>query len=128
MPRMPSITDTEWLIMARLWEKYPQTATEIAEMKLDGMSITCGSVRTLLRRLVAKKAVGFTVDENNASVYYYHPLICERDCVTYERRHFLSLFYRNNVGGLLVDIVNDTDLPPEEIERLKALLEKKMGE
>ncbi len=128
MPSLPPITESEWLIMARLWAKYPQTASELADADLDGKQLTLATVRTMLRRLVAKKAVGFTVDEKNASLYYYRPLYCEQDCVRQERQHFLEHYYRNNVGELLADIVSDTDLPTEELARLKALIDKKMGE
>ncbi len=128
MPSLPPITESEWLIMARLWAKYPQTASELMDAELDGKPLTSASVRTLLRRLVAKKAVGFTVDEKNASLYYYHPLFCEQDCIKQERQHFLEHYYRNNVGGLLADIVSDSDLPTEELARLRALIDKKMGE
>ncbi len=127
MPGLPSLTESEWLIMARLWSKYPLTAADIVATELDGKKLGDATVRTLLRRLVAKKAVGYTVDEQNLNLYHYHPLICEQDCVMQERRHFLELYYRNNVGVLLADFVGDMELPAEEAARLKALIDKKIG-
>jgi BlaI family penicillinase repressor len=128
MPKLPPITEHEWMIMTRLWEKYPQTATEIMGPSADGKTLGKATVRTLLRRLVAKKAVGYTVDENNASLYYYFPMICEADCTRRESKNFLDLYYRNNVGKLVADIVGHADLSAEEIERLKMLLDQKKNQ
>ncbi len=125
MKNIPPITEMEWQIMVRLWAKYPQTAAEIVATEMDGKTLGDATVRTLLRRLVAKKVVSFTVDERNANLYYYYPLICEQDCVLKERRHFLDLYYRNNIGSLIADFVSDTDISAEEIDRLKSLLDQK---
>jgi BlaI family penicillinase repressor len=125
MQNLPPITESEWQVMARLWERFPQTAVEIVETKLDGKTLCDATVRTLLRRLVAKKAVGYTVDENNANLYHYYPLICERDCMLKESRHFLELYFRNNTSKLFTAFVDDMDLSNDEIDGLKKMLDAK---
>lgn len=127
MANVPALSESEWAIMERLWEKFPLTAAELTEMELDGKKLPDATVRTLLRRLVAKKAVGFTVDEQNANLYHYHPLICEQDCIRKENKHFLELYYRNNTSKLFAAFIDDADLTNEEIERLKKMLDAKKG-
>jgi predicted transcriptional regulator len=51
---LPALSKSEWLIMARLWAKFPLTAAKLAETELDGKKLPETTVRTLLRRLVAK--------------------------------------------------------------------------
>jgi BlaI family penicillinase repressor len=128
MAAIPHITESEWLIMDRLWEKAPRTAAEIvkeiqAEKKLENTTI-----RTLLRRLVAKEAVGFTVDKYDSKVYHYSPLVARQDCVVEENRHFLSLYYKDNIEKLFSTFVGHTDMTNDEINSLKQLLEKKQRE
>jgi BlaI family penicillinase repressor len=125
MPGLPKISDSEWLVMTRLWEKYPQTATEIAETELDGKTLDSATARTLLRRLIAKKAVGYTVDENNLSIYHYHPLVCEKDCIRKENKRFFELYYRNNTSKLISGFFDDVEMSDDEIERLKKMLDAK---
>jgi BlaI family penicillinase repressor len=125
MPGLPSLSESEWMIMTRLWERFPLTAVEIVETELDGKTLPDATVRTLLRRLVAKKAVGFTVDENKANLYRYFPLICEQDCIRKENQHFLDLYYRGNASKMFAALVNDAVMSDEEIERFRVLLESK---
>lgn len=100
------------------------TAAEIVAKELDGKLLSDATVRTLLRRLVAKKAVGFSVDESNANLYYYHPLVCEKDCILKERRNFLELYYRNNIGELIAGFVSDTDISEHDAQQLKKILDQ----
>lgn len=125
MMSLPALTESEWLIMSRLWQKHPLTAAELVEMELDGKRLPDPTVRTLLRRLVAKKAVAFTVDEQNANLYHYYPIISEQDCVRKENKHFLELYYRNNASKLFASFMDDADLSDEEIDQFKRLLEAK---
>jgi BlaI family penicillinase repressor len=129
MPALPPLTESEWLIMKRLWDRFPQTAAEIVETKLDGEKLPDATVRSLLRRLVAKKAAAYTVDEHNANLYHYYPLICEQDCIRKENQHFFKLYYSNNTSKLISAFVDDFELSDEEIDNFKKLLDaKKKGD
>jgi BlaI family penicillinase repressor len=127
MANLPALTESEWLVMLRLWEKFPLTAAELLEITINGKTLPNTTVRTLLRRLVAKKAVGFSIDEQNANLYHYFPLISEQDCIRMENKHFLELYYRNNTSKLFAAFMDDADLNDEEIERFKMMLDDKKG-
>lgn len=127
MSDLPHITESEWLIMRQLWEKAPLTAAEIVDRLQTQTGLAPTTIKTLLRRLIAKKAVRFTIDEKNTKLYYYIPLVEEQDCVEKESRHFLSLYYKDNVQRLLTTFVDTNDLSDEEIDQLRQLLEKRKG-
>lgn len=123
--KLPTLTKSEWLIMARLWEKSPLTAAELVEMELDGKKQPNATVRTLLRHLIAKKVINFTVDEHNANLYHYFPLIGEQDYIHKENKEFLEMYYRGNKHKFFAAIVDDVDLNDEEIEYFKKMLDEK---
>jgi BlaI family penicillinase repressor len=128
LSNLPALSKSEWLVMARLWAKFTLTAAKLAETELDGKRLPETTVRTLLRRLVAKKAVGYSVDEQNASLYHYFPLICEQDCMQAENNNFLEQYYQNNKSKFFMTFMDSADLTNEEIENFKKILNAKKRE
>jgi BlaI family penicillinase repressor len=127
MGNSPALSECEWLIMSRLWRQSPLTAAEIVDTEMDGKTLPNTTARTLLRRLVAKKAVGFTVDNQNANLYHYFPIISEQDCIRKENKHFLELYYHNNTSNLFAAFMDDASLSDEEVAKLRKMLEEKYG-
>jgi BlaI family penicillinase repressor len=123
--KLPALTKSEWLVMARLWEKSPLTAAELVEMKLDGKTLPNATVRTLLRHLVAKKVVNFTVDEHNANLYHYFPLIAERDYIRKENKNFLEMYYHNDRSKFFAAFIDDVGLSDDDIDLLRKMLNEK---
>lgn len=125
MSNLPHITESEWLIMNQLWNQSPLTAAEIVTLVNTEKKLAVTTVKTLLRRLISKKAVRFTIDKNNAKLYYYYPIVMEEECVLEKSKHFLSVYFRNNLEKLMTTFVDDSDLTANEIDSLKELLDKK---
>ncbi len=126
--KLPNISESEWLIMNKLWEKSPLTAAEIVEKIQRERDLEITTIKTLLRRLIAKKAVSFTIDPKNAKLYYYSPIVKQQDCVLKESRQFLSLYYENDLNKLFANFLEDSKLSDQEIEALQKTLEQKKGE
>lgn len=125
---LPRISESEWLIMNKLWEKSPITAAEIVEKVQQEKDLEVTTIKTLLRRLIAKKAVSFTIDPKNQKLYYYSPIVEQKDCVLEEGRQFLSLYYENDLNKLFANFLEDAVISNDEIEALKKLLEQKRGD
>lgn len=126
--KLPNISESEWLIMNKLWEKSPLTAAEIVEKIQREKDLAVTTIKTLLRRLIAKKAVSFTIDPINSKLYYYSPIVEQHDCVLKESRQFLSLYYENDLSKLFANFLEDAQLSDKEIEALKKTLDEKKGE
>ena len=63
MPTIPRISETEWELMRVVWARSPLTAAEIiAELRTADPTWHPKTVRTLLNRLVKKKALGHRPD------------------------------------------------------------------
>jgi predicted transcriptional regulator len=86
------LTDSEWQIMNALWERHPATAREISERLPDDNRWAYTTIKTMLTRLVAKKAVS---ERKRANTSVYDPLI-ERDDA---QRSAVSTLIENAFGG-----------------------------
>ena len=122
MKRPPQISEAEWVVMRVLWERAPRTANEVAEVVGPAQQWHPRTVKTLLARLVRKKALTYTEE---GRVYHYRPLVTEADCVRAEGRSFLDRVFGGSLSPMLAQFIEETPLRAEEIEELRQLLEKK---
>jgi len=114
--------------MEVLWGRESATAAEIVAEVVRDRPVAMRTVKSLIRRLIAKRMVGFTIDGHDSRVYHYRPLISKREGVEHKNRSLLDLVYNNDVGELLANFVRNADLSRSEIEQLQRLLKEKQGE
>lgn len=124
MKRLPRISESEWQIMKVLWARSPATANDVIADLAGVCDWTDKTVRTLLNRLVAKKALGYTKDGRS---YLYRPLVDERQCVRAESRTFLQRVYGGALMPMLAAFLKEENLSAEQIADLKRMLEEKTG-
>ncbi len=123
MSPLPRIADSEWHVMKVLWEDSPHTANEVVERLSDGLSWSPRTVKTLLNRLVKKKALGF---RQEGRVYHYFPKVNEEDCARAERDSFLQRVYGGALTPMVAQLIEEEEFDAEELAELRALLEKGM--
>ena len=119
---IPKISDSEWLIMDVLWRRHPATAAEIAQELSPRTQWHDQTVRTMLRRLIDKKAVKFRAE---GKTYYYEPAVTRERCVHLESRSFLERVFGGSAKPLLIHMMQDADLSQDDIAELKRLLAKR---
>jgi BlaI family penicillinase repressor len=119
MSKTPRISETEWEIMKVCWEKSPVTAQEIIDALAAGDEWHPKTVKTLLNRLVKKRALGF---QKQGRAYLYQPLVAEKDCVAAESESFLDRVFGGSLHPMLAHFVQTRKLSPVEISELKRLL------
>jgi BlaI family transcriptional regulator, penicillinase repressor len=119
MSQIPRISETEWEIMKICWEKSPVTAQEIIGALSASDEWHPKTAKTLLNRLVKKRALGF---KKVGRAYLYQPLVAERDCVTAESESFLDRVFGGSLQPLLAHFVQAKKLSAAEISELKRLL------
>ena len=121
-----TISDAEWGIMQVLWESGATlTSAEIVLRVNNKRDRSPRTIKTLLQRLVAKGFVAYTVDDADSRVYHYVPKVSQEECIQRENQEFVSLYYKGDVGGMLARFIGDSDLSPEQIKELTALLNAK---
>ncbi len=125
MQQAPGISDSEWEVMRVLWVESPLTANRIVERLTATTPWKATTIRTLINRLVEKKAIGY---EKKGREYHYYPLASESECVQAESQSFLGRVYRGALNPILAAFMENEELSPEDIKQLKRILEKKGGE
>lgn len=125
MKRVPRISEAEWQVMRVLWARSPLSANDVIEALADTTDWKPKTIKTLLNRLVSKKALGF---KKSGRAYLYHPLVDELQCVRAESRSFLNRVYGGALAPMLAAFIREEELTPQEIEELRRILERKKGD
>lgn len=121
-PRLPQISDAEWLVMRVLWDKAPQTANDVVAALEPHVHWKPKTVMTLLNRLVKKGALDYN---KQGRAYHYFPQVREAACVRAESRSFLQRVYGGSLLPMLAHFLDEERLSPREIAELKRLLDAK---
>jgi len=125
MQKTPKISEAEWEVMKVLWNDSPATANEIVKRLSGKTHWKRETIRTLINRLVQKKAVGF---EKKGKQYHYYPLVTEAECIKSEARSFLKRLGGGSIEPMLVAFVEEKHLSAEKIARLRRILKKAADE
>jgi BlaI family penicillinase repressor len=122
MKSVPRISDTEWEIMRILWAQHPLTAGEVIEqLAAADPDWHPKTARTLLARLVQKKALGY---EARGRTYVYSPLVGEQECVATASDSFLERVFGGSLEPMLAHFVRRQRLAKNELSELRNLLEE----
>lgn len=125
MPKsVPHVTEAEWEVMGVLWSagESPVTASAVVDALAGKKSWNPRTVKTLLNRLVKKKAIGF---ETEGKRYLYRARVKREDCIRQESESFLSRVFAGRAGEMLCRFVDEVELSRDEIEQLKKVLARK---
>jgi len=105
--------------MQALWANGPMGAEEIVREVGGAQSWGEATVKTLINRLLKKKAIA---SEREAGRAKYRPLLTREDYVTGESQGLLDRLFGGEVAPLVAHYAKHRPLSPEELERLKSLI------
>ena len=125
MPQIPQISDAEWEVMKVVWDRGPLTAGDVVEHVAAEHDWKPRTIKTLLNRLVQKKAVEVEVDGRR---YLYRARVTREACVRRESRSFLSRVFNGAVTPAVVHFLENARLTPQEIRQLRDTLEREAKE
>lgn len=120
MKKEINISETEWRVMEVLWQKSMQSIGEIKKA-LDAYGWSDSTVKTLVRRLVSKGALG--IDETVGHFRYY-PIADEEECRLKETKNLINRIYHGSVKMLMASLASKSSLSNDETEQLMAIIEK----
>lgn len=115
------ISDAESQIMEALWRKAPLSPDEIIDAVGPANDWAPGTVRTLITRLLKKKAMAGSRGPNG---YLYRPLIKRTDYVQAESKGLLDRLFQGEVAPLVAHFAEHRKLTAKDVRKLKALLAK----
>jgi BlaI family penicillinase repressor len=122
MPALPRISETEWEVMKVVWAHAPLTAAEVIErLRARDRTWHPKTVRTLLNRLVQKRALGY---RREGRVYLYRPLVAEKDCVAAVTDSFLDRVFGGALQPMLAHFVAQRKLTATDLRELQQILNR----
>ncbi len=116
---MERISEAEAAVMTVLWTDSPLTALDVIDRVPVERGWSAYTVKTLLARLVAKKAVAHVADGRR---YLYRPLVAQSDYVAGESRRLIDRLFGGRLTPLVAHLAERDALSPEEIAEIEALL------
>ena len=119
-----NLSDSEWKLMNRLWERSPMTIMELTAAVRTETGWSKNTVITMLSRLEAKGAVRC---EQGERAKRYYPALERKDAARAETENFLGKVYGGSLGMMMSAMVESRGLSQADIAELSAILEKAGG-
>jgi BlaI family transcriptional regulator, penicillinase repressor len=123
VPRKTSetLTEAELRIMHVLWEKGPGTVQQVLDALPGPSALAYNTVLTTIRILERK---GYVEHARDGRAHVFSPIVAQEEASRSEIRHLVSRFFRNSHEDLVLNILEDRGIAPEELERLRQMLEQ----
>lgn len=115
------ISESEYAVIAALWDQSPLTAAEVADRVADDNRWSLQTVKTLLSRLVAKGAVAH---EEDGRRYLYRPLMAREDHAVVESKRLVDRLFGGRISPLVAHLAERDELSPDDIAEIEALLKE----
>lgn len=119
--KSPTLTDAELRLMDVLWEKGSATVGDVAGALPMRPQLAYSTVLTTLRILEEK---GYVRHGRRGRAFVYRPVIDRGEVRRGAVRYILSRFFQDDPALLLVNILEHEKLDPEELQRLREMIEE----
>jgi predicted transcriptional regulator len=118
MPPRKSITltEAELRLMKILWRRGESAVGDLVAAMPDGESLAYNSVLTTIRILEQK---GYVTHRQEGRAFVYSPCVAEQEASRTEIRHIMQRFFGDSRERLLLSVLRDEEVTPDELERLK---------
>ena len=103
-----------------LWEKKAATVGDIHEALPKDPPVAYNTVLTTLRILEQK---GYIRHTKEGRAFVYHPVIDRGEASRKAVRHLISRFFQNSPELLMLNLLEDEEVSPEDLKRLKKMIE-----
>lgn len=95
------VSEAELQLLAALWDRAPQSATDLADTVGRDNGWTLATVKTLLSRLLQKGAIAAAAEGRR---FLYSPLLARHDVMAQESRRFVDRLLGGRVSPLVAHL------------------------
>ena len=122
MPPKKSITltEAELRLMKILWRRGESGVSDLVAAMPEGEALAYNSVLTTFRILEQK---GYVEHRQEGRAFVYWPCVAEHEASRSEVRHVLNRFFGNSRERLLLSLLGDDEVSPDELQRLKEAIQ-----
>lgn len=114
------VTNTEMQVLAILWSESPLTVGQIIERVQADSEWHPNTIKTILTRLVEKKAVARRKDGKQ---YFYRPTVSRKEFLSSRSDGFLDQFFNGRMAPLLAHFAERKKLSKKDIAEIEQILE-----
>ncbi len=114
-----TLTEAELRIMNVLWLTGSGTVQQVLDSITQKPALAYNSVLTTIRVLERK---GYLKHLKDGRAYVYTPLVGKKEATRSEIRHLVSRFFTNSHEQLVLNLLEDQGIGPEELGRLRRML------
>jgi predicted transcriptional regulator len=118
--RSPALTDAEARVMAVLWQRKAASVADVVGDLKKKRAVTYSTIQTILRILEMK---GYVAHEKVVRAFIYRPRVDERQARRRALRHLATRLFNGSPSLLVLNVLEDEQIDPEEMQRLKRLIE-----
>jgi predicted transcriptional regulator len=114
-----TLTEAELRLMNVLWVKGSGTVQQVLDSITEKPALAYNSVLTTIRVLERK---GYLKHLKDGRAHVYTPLVGQKDATRSEIRHLVGRFFENSREQLVLNLLEDEGIGPDEIGRLRQML------
>ena len=114
--RSITLTEAELRLMKVLWLRGESTVADLVEAVAEETPLAYTSVLTTVRILETK---GYVEHRQEGRAFLYSPCVAEHEASRSEVKHVLQRFFGNSRERLLLSLLGDDEITPQELARLK---------
>ena len=114
--RSITLTEAELRLMKVLWLRGESSVADLVDAVADETPLAYTSVLTTVRILESK---GYAEHRQEGRAFLYSPCVAEHEASRSEVKHVLQRFFGNSRERLLLSLLGDDEISPQELARLK---------
>jgi len=111
-----TLTEAELRLMKLLWLRGESAVSDLVAAIPEGEALAYTSVLTTVRILEQK---GYVRHRQEGRAFLYSPCVAEHEASRSEIRHMMQRFFGNSRERLLLSLLGDEEIDPDELRRLK---------
>ncbi len=115
------ISDAEHAVMEVLWDRGTLTASEVCEEVCGKRGWSLPTVKTLLSRLVQKRAIETRPDGRR---FLYSPIMARADYVGGESKRLVDRLFGGKAASLVAHLAESEALSENDLAEIEALLKE----
>jgi predicted transcriptional regulator len=113
------LSKSEQRVLDVLWSESPLTVGQVIERIQKGSDWHGNTIKTLLTRLVQKRAVARQKDGGR---FFYRPLVSREAILTKESEGLLKKFFGGRMAPLVAHFADKRKLSKQDIEAIEKIL------
>ena len=118
--KTPTLTEAELKVMLAVWEAGEATVNDVVEAMPTDDRPAYNTVLTIMRILEQK---GYLKHSKQGRAHVYRPVVSRGQARSQVVRHMVRSFFNDSPELLVLSILENEKLTPEELDRLKQMID-----